>query len=371
MGLQSIITLAGASQGIFLSMLFLLRRGRHPSMVILGVYIFLFSCGLLEHFHDRGTAGIPEKLVFSFLGNANFLYGPLIYLFIKLLRDKTLSIRAISIHFLPFAIFFAADILLIIGVLKLAPGSLADILDLLAFELFVIQLTVYSIVSLRTYKHLRFRLLNTYSNINGNDVNWMLYLLYLLTVTYLLSFAFSHLLITGLLADRSVFIIIQVLVALFTYLLGYRMFIRPAFFQLAFDSANTALATKYKRSGLKEEQANIHLVALNTLMMNDKLYKNPDITVFDMSGALNISRNHLTEILNVHAGKNFNEYVNSFRVEEAKNMLIDPRLTNLTIAGIGKEAGFKSPNAFFTNFKKMTGLTPAIWKDKYSGTDNC
>lgn len=363
MPVSSLIALLGAGQGMFLSAMLLLRKKPHSSMVAMGIYIFLFSCGMLETFHDPQTAGIAQKLLFSFIANANLLYGPLLYFFVKYLKEPRIKLNTLLLHCLPFLIFVITDLLFISRLLYL-PQPSGEVLDLIAFELLVIQLLTYSAVTLRMYQSVREHLLNTFSSINRSDVNWMMWLLYLIVSTYILSFLLSHLLIFGLISSSSIFVVIQALIALFTYTLGYRMFTRPSFFTIGFSSP----PARYSRSGLKAEQAETQLKFLFSLMESEKPYKNAELSIFDVAAKLNMSRNHLTQLLNVFAKKNFFEFINSYRVAEAQQLLLNPDYSHLSLAGIGKEAGFKSTNAFYANFKKVTGETPAVWKQKRNGS---
>ena len=254
--------------------------------------------------------------------------------------------------------------LFILGAFSIDPQT-AQVLDLLAFEVLVVQLLLYSFVSLRRFKKIRNNLLNTYSAINDGDLRWVLYLLYFITCIYVLSFAFTHLLLAGIIRNESVFIIIQLMVALFTYLLGYRLFVRPAFFFIGrSETLETNGNVRYKKSGLKSEDAATRLQNLVNYMESEKPFTNPELTIFDVAAAMQLSRNHLTEVLNVYAGKTFNEFINTYRVEEAKRLMLEHTSNALSVTGIGRQAGFKSPNAFFTNFKKMTGQTPAAWKEQ-------
>lgn len=62
--------------------------------------------------------------------------------------------------------------------------------------------------------------------------------------------------------------------------------------------------------------------------------------------------------------RNFYDLVNSYRVEEAKRLLLDPKNSNYTILSVGFEAGFNSKTTFNTVFKKFTGLSPTEFKER-------
>jgi len=83
-----------------------------------------------------------------------------------------------------------------------------------------------------------------------------------------------------------------------------------------------------------------------------------------LSKALKIPKYQLTEVLNTTIGKNFFQFVNAYRVEEVKKMLVDPK--NLySIEAIGYECGFSSKSSFYKEFKRITGMTPAEYKKSF------
>ena len=57
-------------------------------------------------------------------------------------------------------------------------------------------------------------------------------------------------------------------------------------------------------------------------------------------------------------GRNFNEFVNHYRVEAFKALAKDPAKAHITLIGLAYESGFNSKTVFNASFKKETGLTP-------------
>ena len=119
---------------------------------------------------------------------------------------------------------------------------------------------------------------------------------------------------------------------------------------------------KYKRSGLKEEDADLFSKRLLAFMEKEKPYLDAELTIQDLSAKINISKHHLTEILNNGQGKNFFTFINEYRIEEVKRKLSDPAFDHLTILGIAYDCGFNSKSSFNTLFKQYTGYTPSDFK---------
>ena len=86
-----------------------------------------------------------------------------------------------------------------------------------------------------------------------------------------------------------------------------------------------------------------------------------------LSEEINFPKYQITEVLNIEIGKNFFQFVNSYRIEAVKKMLLEPKL-KYSIEAIGYECGFNSKSSFYTVFKKITGKTPAAFRESVLGT---
>ena len=78
---------------------------------------------------------------------------------------------------------------------------------------------------------------------------------------------------------------------------------------------------------------------------------------------MSISSHHLSQILNERIRQNFFDFVNSYRIEEAKRKLVEPATKHYSILGIAEEVGFNSKSAFNNAFKKHTNMTPTEFKN--------
>ncbi|MEM6845051.1 MAG: helix-turn-helix domain-containing protein [Bacteroidota bacterium] len=113
------------------------------------------------------------------------------------------------------------------------------------------------------------------------------------------------------------------------------------------------------KAGSKSDQ---HYQALQELMINQHLYRNPNLGREDIASELGISPSYLTQLLKENAGKNFTSFVNEYRVKAVEQMLLDPSFEPFDVLSIGLEAGFKSKSAYYSTFKSINGLTPAQFK---------
>jgi YesN/AraC family two-component response regulator len=81
---------------------------------------------------------------------------------------------------------------------------------------------------------------------------------------------------------------------------------------------------------------------------------------------LSLNRRQLSQLINGGMDDNFYNFVNKFRVEEVKKLMVDPQYHNFNMLGLALEAGFKSKSTFNLIFKRFTGLTPSEYKKNLS-----
>lgn len=101
-------------------------------------------------------------------------------------------------------------------------------------------------------------------------------------------------------------------------------------------------------------------------IINDKKYLDPLLSVDSIAKALNISNRNISNITNSNSSMNILDFINFYRIEEAKIILTHPDYSNYTITSIGFECGFNSKATFYRAFSKFTGTSPAEFRLKYS-----
>ncbi len=111
-----------------------------------------------------------------------------------------------------------------------------------------------------------------------------------------------------------------------------------------------------------EEQTDKKLLKqIISYLDKNKPYTNPDFSLNLLAKELNTNRTYISRAINNVANKSFVEFINEYRVTEAKKLLCSPENKQLTIEAIGEKAGFKSKSTFFRVFKTVTGVTPSFF----------
>jgi len=115
----------------------------------------------------------------------------------------------------------------------------------------------------------------------------------------------------------------------------------------------------------KSNSSNFKSEKFNTIKnhIEDKLdYLNPEFSLEKLSKDIKMSTSSLSHIIKEESGYNFSDYINSLRVEKAKELLISNEFIDYTILCIGLECGFNSKSTFYLAFKKFTNLTPTEFR---------
>lgn len=119
---------------------------------------------------------------------------------------------------------------------------------------------------------------------------------------------------------------------------------------------------KGKQKLLSDQEIIVLRDKLESLMKEKRPYLEGDLSLSKLSEFIEITPHHLSYLLNEGFNKNFFQYVNHYRVEEAKKLLLSEEYRHISIIGIAYDSGFNSKTAFNTVFKKETGMTPSLFK---------
>lgn len=124
------------------------------------------------------------------------------------------------------------------------------------------------------------------------------------------------------------------------------------------------LKRTYKKSKVKSLDVDAVIIELKTIMEKEKAFASEDVSLTLIADELEITPHQLSEIINKDLHKNFNSFINEYRIEEAQKMLIEE--PDRTITSIAMAVGFNTNTAFSTIFSKSTRLTPKGYRKKYS-----
>ncbi|GGE14387.1 MULTISPECIES: helix-turn-helix domain-containing protein [Sphingobacterium] len=105
---------------------------------------------------------------------------------------------------------------------------------------------------------------------------------------------------------------------------------------------------------------------LAKLMESEEVYLDSELNLVKLAQRMNLNSHQLSYIINSGFEVNFFQYINAYRVEKAKKLLVDPDMEAYNMVSIGFASGFNSKTAFNTVFKNMTGQTPSEFRQSKS-----
>ncbi len=128
--------------------------------------------------------------------------------------------------------------------------------------------------------------------------------------------------------------------------------------------ANKQLSSPINSNGLLREINTDERIVEKIIycMEVEKLFLNPRLNIERMAEHINTPYREVSALINKHFHVNFNEYVNLYRINEAKRLLSDEKLFNLSINEIYAQAGFNSKSAFHRFFSRLVGVSPTEFR---------
>ncbi|WKN30115.1 tetratricopeptide repeat protein [Porifericola rhodea] len=112
---------------------------------------------------------------------------------------------------------------------------------------------------------------------------------------------------------------------------------------------------------MSADEVQRYIAALERLLKDEKPYLDATLTLKALAERIQLHPNKLSWLLNEHLHQNFNELINSYRLQAFKAKAVDSANAHLTLLGMAYESGFNSKTVFNAYFKKICGLTPKAW----------
>lgn len=300
-----------------------------------------------------------EELIFEFNEASIFLYGPLLWFYTLSLTRSAFVFRASDLlHFIPFAV---AIVILWRGVLTPIQVNIQVRNVILILKL--LSVAVYVVLSLRLLGAHEKKIQQIFSNLDQKKLTWLRFLcLGILAIGMIAALSLTVDRFTDLTIPQYGGALTNVALCVFVYALGYFGFKQEFIFQSGKSPAMEKL--KYAKSGLDQERLNDVYQRLMAYITEEKPYLNPDLTLFGLAERLDLQPNHLSQTINTCSGSNFYDFINQYRVEEAKKRIFSHEIATKTLLGIGLSSGFSSKTTFNRAFKKHSGLTPSEYSNR-------
>jgi AraC-like DNA-binding protein len=324
----TLIFLVASFQGFILS-LFLWKSKNHQNRIVSGI-VLCFSVILLFYvtYWTKYLTLLPRSV--GAVQGLTYVTGPLFLAFVR--GHRPLDMKW---HFAPFLLF-----LTYFFIWPLLPGPYQS--EVVTGQVIsqAVHLIIYSLLSL----HYAMKI-----NCPTRKINSGLYSIY--SFSFL---AYYILVWTGALRIEYDYLI-SIAACGCIYFIGYSSFRQP----------DESSKPKYDKSGLSESAAEAILAEIKSYMEGQKGYLNNELKLHQLAEELSISANHISQVINELEGRNFKDFVNRYRIEEAKKLILDSTNT-YKIIQIAYLSGFNNKATFNSAFKKFVGTQPSQFKNQNS-----
>ncbi|MEM6316112.1 MAG: helix-turn-helix transcriptional regulator [Bacteroidota bacterium] len=226
----------------------------------------------------------------------------------------------------------------------------------------VIHSYIYFGLSIQLILLYRKHLSDAASNIDTAFHRWLLTFIFILALPLLGLLAFVFTTFTQLSLMTLALGALAFLVAIYVATLFKPELFHAFPHQMPIPSSSESQKQKYEHSNLQPAQKEKYLVKLKNYMAQEKPFQLPELTLAQLAEKVNIPSYYLSQVINEKLNCNFLDFVNGYRIELAKELLLNPKFEHYTIVSIAYEADFNSKSTFYSAFKKMVGMTPSQFR---------
>lgn len=332
--------------GVFFSLVINLRKKREvQSCVMIGVYMLLHSFFIMYlslHLFDiqiSFSRGFYVMLVFTLLNE------PLIYLYVNRISEKRYLRWRDLLHVLPFIFFLSYGLF-----------NSTTMLSAVCYKL--IALVIYTYLVYKVYKRKS-------GKKRKSELELTIWLRGILLVYVIFTCAFIFFMLTWLNILPSFFAIYPLLFSssLMILYIAYTAYMKPDIFSRSY-LFKEGVFFKYKKSGLTDGYSEELRSQLQALFEGDKIYRNSNLNLENLSGKLGTTRHNVSQVINEHFEMNFFQFVNKYRIQEAVKMFEESNYNDLKIINIAYDVGFNNKVTFNKAFKVEMNMTPTRFIDK-------
>lgn len=298
--------------------------------------------------------------------------GPLLYFYVKSITTSGFKfVKKDLIHFIPVSIYILYKIIIFIydasqpGFSETQNGYLKIALD----EKYVspligivenLQMLLYLAFTIQLYYVYRKKIQHFFSNTYALELNWIRNFLFIYSFLFLYS-VFQGV-IDSVITDLH-----------WTQRWWYHFFTAVAIIYIGikgyFTDTNKLndlnFSVLVKQTSVEESKTELseeiiqNKKRIEEFMNDQQPFLNPDLNLTELSKMLHIPAAIISETINAGFEKNFNDFINSYRVTAVQNMIQEGRQEQLSLLGIAYECGFNSKATFNRVFKKLTNLSPS------------
>lgn len=365
------ISAIGSFQGVLLFFLLVCDRNTTAASKLLGLYCLSMGLTFFLPFITFGVAAEIFNPLAAWLFFLPVMFGGLLYLYCSKVVFNAPFKTSNLIHLVPLFACYALNFdalfiqheefrLWIVG--AAAPTQRLWLSEYILFGVAIGYLIATAFLIKRYHQQAS----DTLSNFNPTIFLWLGVLVSSFTVIFMAKgiMAFTNF------ATMNMVVLSDALIVLIIVLISLTQWKNPQFFAInSHDGDEQALISKPVAQGddnagaIDEDTRAAMFDQLTKHIEQEHSYRNSELSLSKLADSIGLSPHHLSEVLNQHAGQNFNHFINAYRVKEVCEKLNSS--SSFKVLDIAMQAGFSSKSTFNTIFKKFMGLTPTQYRQRY------
>jgi AraC-like DNA-binding protein len=341
--------------------LFTYKKGKRLSNRLLGTFFLMVGISMLDMWLSVHGLTINYARI-AFLDDGFILaLGPIILLYTRsIMYDNYKVGKEALVHFILFSLVTAYFVIISLIISFEEQQQLVQ--DVENYNFYIHSL-IYLFISFKEVGRYRTRIQEEYSSISKMNIEWLDFTIKSLGI--LIFLAIVHATVPyGL--TRSLAPLTALLFIGFLFYLSNRVILKGLIQPDLFRGISITNVEKYSSSTLTDEERHRYSERLNSVMKTDKPYLDPDLTINQLAEIVDLSPKTLSQVINQSYKKSFFDFINTYRVEEAKELFDNSDDEKLTIQEVMYQSGFNSKSSFNTFFKKVTGMTPSEYKNRHN-----
>lgn len=364
--LIELILLFGILQGLLLAIILAVsKRHRKLSNNLLAVFLLSYSFKLWLNTSHSPSIGLGNYLV------SILILGPSFYFYVKSVVRPQFKLKVVHLLHLTPAILYLFTVNYFVGALEIKSyEQVFESKQLLAFSS-VLQagvamlVTGYVIAAVAEVISHKKWVVNHLSDQRLTNLKWLEWLTYFFAIITAFWWMAGYADIAWLIymfgePSDNIAYTFWALMSIIVLSIGYYGLLRPEVFIERAEPPSTLKAAKR----VTPMQIAIYKPKLLELMDKERPYLDPKLKLTDLADMLSLNTVLLSAVINEGTGKNFNDFINEYRVNEFKTRVESGDHQNFTLLALAYDSGFNSKSTFNAIFKKVTGVTPNQFKNK-------
>ncbi|QXP59523.1 AraC family transcriptional regulator [Olleya sp. HaHaR_3_96] len=322
-----------------------------------GIFLFLWSTFWLEEVFELSHINILNAITLTSIRFIQFLTPLFFYFSVVYYTNPDNKFKKSDLKYLLLPLLFLS------GLIFKQLDTEYNYITILLNILIIIQAIYFIITSyIRIQRHKK-KIELFASKTTDINLNWIEYIIISLFILSLFIAIYNILFV-----DQDLNLIANIVSLIIIFFVGFNALKQKEIFLIRKNK--THLIINENNSTKRKLISDQHLEDLKTKLLHimtvQQPFLDPELTLVSLADLVNVPPHQLSYVINSGFNENFFLFVNKYRVEKVKSLLLNKDKNHLTIMAIAFESGFNSKTSFNTTFKKICSQTPSEFKKSSS-----